>query len=321
MHPDSKQNILIIGAGVIGLSTGITLLQNGYQVTIWAKDLPPHTTSNQAAAVWYPYLCFPREKAIPWSKNTFEYLQNNILHDPTSGCMTRTMTQIFDKPQPEPWWKETIEQPIERPSAAELPEGYVDAYRLQTIVIDTSIYMTYLLTTFTRLGGTITQKEVKDLPETFQANRLVINCTGLGAKELVNDDKLYPVRGQMIKIKATGFDQVIVDDDSHNALTAIIPRTHDIMLAGTAQKNNWSTEIDPKDTAEILRKVTLIAPQLTNIEIISQQVGLRPAREVVRLEAETIANQTIIHNYGHGGAGFTLSWGCAQDVLKLIASL
>lgn len=316
-----KKEILVLGAGVSGLSTGILLIKNGFKVTIWAKDLPPNTTSNKAAAVWYPYFAFPREKIIPWARTTFEYIQKECLNNPKSGCILRTVTEMFDKPQPEPWWKAAFPGEIERPSKNELPEGYVDGYRIQSIVIDTSLYMEYLMETFKNLEGELIQKEVKDIQETLAEFDLVINCTGLGSKELFNDEKIYPVRGQMIKIKSTGFDQVAVDDEGPNNLCLVVPRVNDIMLGGTAQVNNWNTEIDPKDTEDILRKISLIAPNLKNIEIIGQSVGLRPVREPIRLEAEKFGDKIVIHNYGHGGSGFTLSWGCAQEVVNLVNSL
>lgn len=312
---------IVLGAGVSGLSTGVLLLKNGYKVTIWAKDLPPNTTSNKAAAVWYPYLCFPRDKAIPWAKTTFEFLQKEFINEPATGCIFRTMTEMFDKPQPEPWWAEAFPGKIERPKKEELPDGYVDAYRIKSIVIDTGLYMGYLMEMFRSLGGVVIQKEVKDIQDALQDSDIVINCTGLGSKDLFQDNKLFPVRGQMIKIKAAGFDQVVVDDEGINALSVVVPRVNDIMLGGTAQENNWNTEVDPNDTKEILRKVALIAPKLKNIEVISEQVGLRPAREEVRLEAENYGSKIVIHNYGHGGAGFTISWGCAQDVLRIVKSL
>jgi D-amino-acid oxidase len=313
-------DILVLGTGVSGLSTAILLLKEGYSVTIWAKDLPPNTTSNKAAAVWYPYLCFPRDKAIPWARTTFEYIQKEIMPDPKSGCIMRTVTKMFNKPQPDPWWKDALPGEIQRPSKEELPNGYVDAYRINSIVIDTSLYMNYLMETFNDLGGSVIQKKIKDIQEALKQYSLVVNCTGLGSRELFNDDKVFPVRGQMIKIKATGFDQVIVDDDGPNNLCLTVPRVNDIMLGGTAQVNNWNTQIDPDDTKEILRKVRIIAPNLKDIEIISESVGLRPAREAVRLEAQNFGDKTVVHNYGHGGAGFTLSWGCAQEVVEIIES-
>lgn len=316
-----KKEVLVIGAGISGLSTAILLLKEGYIVTIWAKELPPHTTSNKAAAVWYPYLCFPKEKASPWARATFEYIQSEFLLDSESGCMVKVMTKMFDTPQPDPWWQDAFPGTIERPSSDELPEGYVDAYRFQTIVIDTSIHMEYLLKKFTSLGGEIVQKEVTDIQQALKKYSIVVNCTGLGSRKLFDDDKIYPVRGQMIKIKSNGFDEVVVDDDGPHSLAAVIPRLHDSMLAGTAQVNNWNTEVDAKDSEEILKKIHYIAPELKNIEIISESVGLRPAREAVRLETEKFGEKTVVHNYGHGGSGFTLNWGCAHDVVAIIKKL
>lgn len=309
---------MILGAGVSGLTSGIVLLQNGYTVKIWAKDLPPNTTSNKAAAVWYPYLCFPREKAIPWALATFNTLQRECLNKSETGCIIRTMTEFFDTPQPEPWWKDAFPGEVTRPVQSELPEGYVDAYQIESIVIDTSLYMEYLMHTFAELGGIIEQREVTEVSEALAESDLVVNCTGLGSRALFRDEKVFPVRGQMIKVRPTGFNQVVVDDEGPNVLSLVVPRVNDIMLGGTVQVNDWNLEVDPEDSREILRKVKLIAPELGELEIIREQVGLRPVREEVRLEAEDFDGKTVIHNYGHGGAGFTLSWGCAQDVLALV---
>ena len=318
---DSGKEILILGAGVSGLSTGILLLKKGYKAIIWAKDLPPNPTSNKAAALWYPYLCFPRDKAIPWARFTFDYLQKEIMQDSESGCIKRVISEIFDKPQEEPWWKDAFPGEVERPTKEELPNGYIDGYRIETIVFDTSIYMDYLVRMFKNLGGTIVQKVVKDIQEAFSEYDLVVNCTGLGSRELFNDDRLYPVRGQMVKIKSIGLDQIVVDDEGPNTLSLVVPRINDIMIGGTAQKDNWNTEVDPEDTKEILRKISFIAPQIKNVEVISESVGLRPARDSVRLETQSFGDKIVVHNYGHGGAGFTLSWGCAKDVVEIIENL
>ncbi len=313
-----KKEILILGAGVSGLSTGILLLKKGYSVKIWARELSPNTTSDTAAAIWYPYLCSPREKAIPWAKITFKYLLDEILPDSKGGCIRRRFSEIFDSKQPEPWWREAFPDAIDRLGNDQLPEGYIDAYSINTIVIDTSIYMKYLADIFNNLGGTIIQKEVNDINEAFEENNVVINCTGLGSRNLFNDMKVFPVRGQMIKIKKTEIDEIIVDDTAHNNLSLIVPRLNDVMLGGTAQVNDWNLNIDSKDTEEILRKALLLQPKLGEIEIVSESVGLRPARESIRLEPEYFGEKVVIHNYGHGGAGFTLSWGCAADVVLLV---
>ncbi len=311
--------ILILGSGVSGLSCGTVLLKEGFKVTIWAKELPPHTTSDRAAAFWYPYLCSPHDKATVWAGNTLRYLQQFVLGDPENGCATRTVTEVFDHHTENPWWANAVEE-WHRPSREELPPGYVDGYQTQAILMDTTKYMNWLLAQYSTLGGRLQQHEVKDISEAFASYDIVINCTGLGSRELFHDERVFPVRGQVVKIKSNGFDQIITDDEGPNSLAVIIPRINDTVLGGTAQVNDWNLEINPQDTQDILRKAAKLSPLFNHVEIVGESVGLRPDRDEIRLELEKYGTKVIIHNYGHGGSGFTLSWGCAQDVLRILTA-
>lgn len=315
-----QMEILVLGAGISGLSTGILLLKKGYSVTIWAKDLPPNTTSNKAAAYWFPYLANPVDKVTRWSKFTLEYLKKEFVNDPKSGCYLRKGMELFDKKVDDPSWKDAADN-FRRATPDELPNGYTDAYVFDSVLMDTSIYMDYSVEMFKNSGGKIIQKTVENIDEALEKYNIVINCTGLGAKELFNDESVYPVRGQIVKVKSNGFNQVIADDEEHNGLCYIIPRVNDIVLGGTHQENDWNLEVDPKDTVDILRKAGNIIPQFKNVEILNITVGLRPARPEIRLETEKFGDKTVIHNYGHGGSGFTLSWGCAQEVATILSSL
>ncbi len=313
-----NKHILILGAGVSGLSTGILLLKDGFDVTIWAKDFPPNTTSNKAGAFWYPYLCDPKDKATKWARATLRYLsESGILADPSSGCVKKTMTELLDKTGDEPWWKNAVDS-YRRPSQEELPQGYVDGYQIDEPLMDTSIYMGYILDMYEQLGGVLIEKQVQNIQEALENNPLVVNCTGLGSRDLFNDRRLYPVRGQTVRIKSKGFNQIVFDDIGPNSVAIIVPRTHDTMLGTTVQANRWDTEVDPQDTKDILRRCANLNPVFEHVEVIGESVGLRPARDEVRLEVENFAGKTVIHNYGHGGSGFTLSWGCALDVVELV---
>ena len=258
-----KKEVLVLGTGVSGLSSGILLLKNGYEVTIWAKDLPPNTTSNKAGAFWYPYLSNPQDKVTKWAKFTLEYLKKEFLNDPKTGCIMRTATEIFDTKVDEPGWKGAAE--YRRPTENELPKGYIDGYQVEAVMMDTSYYMDYLVNIFKNLGGIIIQKTVSNIDEAFAEYNNVVNCTSIGSKELFNDSSLYPVRGQIVKVKPNGFNQVIADDAAHNNLAYIIPRINDIILGGTAQVNDWNLEVNPEDTKEILRKAAEIAPEFKKV--------------------------------------------------------
>jgi D-amino-acid oxidase len=316
----ANKSVLVLGAGVSGLSVGILLLKNGYTVQIWAKDLPPNTTSNVAAAFWYPYLCNPQDKATRWSRYTLQYLEDYVIADPESGCITRVITEIFDHKAMDPWWADAVDS-WRRPKIDELPKGYVDGFQVEATVMDSSRYMNWLVEQYKQLGGILEQHEIQDINEAFAKSKVVVNCTGLGSRTLFNDTELYPIRGQVVKIKSNGFKTVIADDEGPNKMAIIVPRVDDIVLGGTIQENDWNLHEDPKDTEDILNKAKALSPLFNHVEITGVTVGLRPARAEVRLEAEQIDEKTVIHNYGHGGAGYTLSWGCANDVVKLVSDL
>lgn len=307
------ETILVLGAGVSGLSTGIRLLQAGHQVTIWAKDLPPNTTSNQAAALWFPYLCKPRERVDPWAKFSLGFFRQHLVPDPASGCAPITVRDLYDHPVETPWWAGAVDG-YRRVAKSDLPAGYVDGFEIESVVIDTSVYMDYLVAWFQRLGGKIVQREVVDIGEALDASHVVVNCTGLGSRSLFGDESVYPVRGQTVKVRPNGYKIGLLDDEGPNALAYIIPRGRDIVLGGTAQENDWDLGVRPADREEILQKAAALYPAFANVEIVSEGVGLRPVRPTMRLEAERIGGGTVVHNYGHGGAGFTLSWGCAEEV-------
>ena len=104
-----NKSVLVIGAGVSGLSSAMLLRDAGYNVTIWAKDLTPDTTSNVAAAIWFPFLCNPRDKAITWGKNTYQYLEKHVMPDDASGTFYITWMEYLKEKSPDPWWRPAVE--------------------------------------------------------------------------------------------------------------------------------------------------------------------------------------------------------------------
>lgn len=313
-----KRSLIVLGSGVSGLSCGILLLREGYDVTIWAKDFPPNTTSNKAAAVWYPFVVKPPDKATRWARDSITFFHKEILGKAESGTKRMKVIEVFEHAVTDPWWKDGVAS-FRRVTRDECPEGYIDGYAIDGWVMDTDTYMDYLIAWYKQLGGKMIQKDVKDIKEVFSASSLVVNCTGLGSRDLFHDETIYPCRGQIVKVKLNEYDHSLFEEEGRNSLAYIIPRLHDIVLGGTVQDNNWSLEPDPKDTADILRKCTAIAPIFSSAEPLEIKVGLRPARPTLRLETEKYDDRRfVIHNYGHGGSGLTIGWGCAQDVVELV---
>ena len=313
-----KLKVLIVGCGVSGLSCGIRLLERNFSVTIVAYDLPPNTTSNAAGAIWFPYKAYPEDRVLGWGRFSFnEYLKLKEIRG--TGVSFIELILPFESKTIDPEWKYIVHN-FHSISSKELPQGYSDGYSVEVPIIETPIYMHYLMNRFTDLGGEIqkTDKEISDLSELYPENKLIVNCSGLGARKVCGDKFLYPIRGQVIRTSNPGIKHSIIIEDGPLALSYIMPHSKDCILGGTAEENEWSLEINPNTAKEIISKCKELEPSLRNADILEHKVGLRPGRKEVRLELERVSDKcAVIHNYGHGGAGFTLSWGCAEEVTEL----
>ena len=314
----SEKSVTVIGCGVSGLTCGIRFLEEGYNVRIVASSLPPDTTSNVAAAYWYPYKVSPQDKVLGWASYSYKkFLELSAL--PETGVTIFEFLKIFDHVVEEPFWKEAVRS-FRNARPDELPEGYVSGFVAELPLIETPVYMRYLVNRFRESGGTIEElgKDLSEISEVSGESGLIVNCSGLGSRELCNDEKSFPIRGQLVRTTNPGLSKGLNDEIGPLAVSYIVPRSSDCILGGTAEENNWSLDLDPNTSEEILRKCSILQPRLSDAEVLEYKVGLRPGRTEVRLEHQDVPGVGhVIHNYGHGGAGFTLSWGCAEEVLEL----
>jgi len=306
-------HVIVIGCGVAGLSCARLLQDAGHRVRIWAREQPPNTTSNIAAAFWYPYRVYPEDRVARWARDSFTAFAGI----PTSaGVLTRTALELLQaKPIGEPW---SAALPGARAALpGELPPGYAYGQFFGSYVIETPRYLPWLRDQFLARGGVIEAQQVRDLDEAARSADAVFHCSGLGARELVRDRTMRAVRGQLVRVNNPGIDRVTVDEQSAS-ITYIVPRSHDVILGGTSDEGDEQLTPDERTTAEIVARCVAIEPRLRDATILGVQVGLRPCRPQVRVERELLAGTPVIHNYGHGGAGITLSWGCAMEALRLL---
>ncbi len=309
---------IVIGCGVSGLSTGIRLVEAGWQVEIWARELPPHTTSNIAAAIWYPYKALPQDRVLAWGERTLEVFYD-LAKDSESGIVIAESIEVFHGNVPEPWWRGAVRDfRFARPD--ELPAGFDSGYIFETAIIETGIYLSYLMKRFEEIGGKVVLREIKRLDDALSVASVVVNCAGLGTLSFMPDKELFPVRGQIMRIEKPELGRALLDDeeDEHDVLAYIVPRSNDCVLGGTAQAGNWSLDLDEATSQRIKERCARLLPGVQNARVLEQLVGLRPGRTSVRLEVESVAGGTVAHNYGHSGAGITLSWGCAEEVVRLL---
>lgn len=303
----------VVGCGIIGLTGAIRLLEAGHDVTIYARDLPPRTTSDAAAAIWYVYAVQPLERAIGWARKSLD-VYKAMAQDPASGVTTITMRDMHVEPPKDLWWREFFPEAKTMPP----PAGYAEAYLLDVPRIEPSIHLPYLMARVKVLGGRIERRELAALDELYNDHALILHSSGVWARDLADDVEVYPIRGQVVVVEAPQVTQGYLDE--HNAAhpTYILPRSRDCVLGGTAWVEHWDTQPDGITTEQIVARCAAVEPSLRDAPVVSVNVGLRPGRRAVRLEREQVTPTcTVIHNYGHGGAGFTLAWGCADEAAAL----
>jgi D-amino-acid oxidase len=303
----------VVGCGVIGLTTAICLQEASMDVRIVAARLPHDTTSSVAAAIWYPYKAYPEESVLSWGSRTFEVFEE-LSDTPESGVLMREGVEIWRDRVPDPWWAGAVPH-VRRCEEDELPPGYRDGHTFVAPVVEMPIYLTYLMDRFSAAGGSVEQRTLSSLDEV--AAGVVVNCVGLGARDLVDDTSMEPIRGQIVRVSNPGLTRFILDEENPEGVTYIVPRSDDCILGGTADEGEWGLEPDPETAAAILRRCTRLEPRLRGAEVLEHKVGLRPGRPEIRLEREDGATPRI-HDYGHGGSGITLSWGCAEETLRLV---
>lgn len=307
--------IIVVGCGVAGLSCAVLLAEAGHRVEIWTKTRPPLTTSNVAAAFWYPYQAFPRERVVQWARLSHRRFRA-LAQDPQTGVRLRRLVDLYRKPQPSPWWAELVGGHEVVP-AAELPPGFATGFAFESPVIDTRHYLPYLIERLHAAGGRIVDRHLQDLGEALAVAPTVVCCAGLGARELAHDGEMYPIRGQLVHVDNPGIDRIVLDEYSDDGLAYVVPRGDHCVLGGTADPHCDDRSTHPDETVGIRERCARLDPRLRDARVRAEVVGLRPGRPTIRLDAERRGAGTIIYNYGHGGAGVTLSWGCATEAVAL----
>ena len=320
MHNNSRQ-IAIVGCGVSGLTCGLSLLENGFNVKILARELPPKTTSDVAGAFWYPHGIETGEKVRTWSKISLEKFQA-LAEIPGSGISMTTLHEFFDRQVPDSHWADFAPD-FKAIVSGKTVTPWKFGYKYTSAKIDAPMYMKYLKQQFLGLGGIIQQENVKSLGELTHRYSIVVNCSGVGAKELAHDDRVFPIRGQVLLVrKPTDLPSDIFYVSDPSSYCYIIPHKNHCILGSTKEENNWSLKPDEKATQLIIERCAKLNPVFANPEILESKVGLRPGRYSVRLELEKISQKSaIIHNYGHGSIGHTIAWGCAKEVVKLVREI
>lgn len=320
--------VAVVGAGIIGLTTAVKAAETlpGVKITVLADKFTPNTTGDVAAGFFNPYIIkgVPHAKVRDWCIQTFdfylEHLRGNSAGD-LGLCLVPAYlleTEWIPRPQYADaflHYRDLTEKEL---------QAFPSKYRYGTFVVSMTIeckkFLPYLTERFRKKGGRILNYKVQNLEELATDYDIVVNCAGVGASDITADSILKPIRGQTIRVHAPWIKHVVIGGEDYH----VIPNIDDVMLGGTKEVGNRSLIPDPKTKEKIWRGCLELIPSLKNAKVVGEYVGLRPGRDPVRIDKEerTIPGSDkwlpIIHNYGHGGSGITLCWGCANDTVELL---
>jgi len=306
-------DVAVVGSGVVGLTCAVLLAEAGRRVEVVADRWPPDTVSAVAGGLWFPYRAAPPGPVLRWGAASLARFAA-LAAEPGNGVHWREGVVVHRDDDPDLGWTAAVRG--HRPAtAAELPPGAVSGVVCSVPVVDMPTYLRWLFQRCERAGVRFrgaTVRRVADLPQ-----ETVVVAAGLRSGELTGDRALLPVRGQVVRLANPGLTRWVVDDDNPDGMAYVIPRGDDVVCGGTADEGETDLAVDAEVERAVLDRVTRLVPRLRGAPVLSRAVGLRPVRPAVRVDRVALDGRAVISCYGHGGAGVTLSWGCAEDVVGL----
>ncbi|MEO3974669.1 FAD-dependent oxidoreductase [Streptomyces sp. CAU 1734] len=313
-------DVIVVGSGVSGLTTAVVLAERGLRVRVRTREAAELTTSSVAGALWWPYRIEPKELVGEWTVRSLRVYEE-LARRPEATGVRLVAGVLADTRFAElgPWAAEVAGLRAARPG--ELPAGHTEGVRARVPLVDMPVHLAWLRQRLEAAGGVVETRPVASLDAAAAEARVVVNCSGIGARELVPDPSVGPVRGQLVLVENPGIEEWLVLADGASARTTyLLPQPGRLVLGGTAEEGDGRREPDPVTAAGIVERCARIYPAIADARVLGHRVGLRPARAGgVRIEAERLpGGGLVVHNYGHGGAGVTVAWGCARAAAALV---
>jgi D-amino-acid oxidase len=310
-------DVVVVGAGVSGLTCAVALLEAGADVRVLTAGAPAGTVSAVAGAMVGPVFGSGDERSLAWERHSDGRFRE-LAEDPATGVRI-VAGRLLSAPEIGPGlptWVAAVPGFGGELGVDRLPEGFSGGFAVDLPFADMPVYLAWLVRRVQRLGGSVVQHMVTDLDH-VDAD-CVVNCAGLGAAALAGDDTLTPVWGQHVIVAAPSVTEFAMEGGAARDYISVVPHRRGVLLGGVRRPGRNDLTPDQIIADETVARAAVAMPAVADAAVLGIEVGLRPGRPGgVRLEAEPVGSTTVVHNYGHDGSGVFWSWGCAADVVAL----
>ncbi|GGV06283.1 amino acid oxidase [Streptomyces litmocidini] len=309
----------MVGGGVVGLATATRLAERGLRVLIRSRDAVTRTTSAVAGALWWPYRIEPAAEAGTWALASLRVYEEMAADPERSGVRRVSGVHAGVALGGLGPWAEEVGG-LRQLEPDEVPGPYRTGLGARLPLIDMPVHLAFLRSRFEAMGGVFEERGVTGFEEAAALAPVVVDCAGLAARELVPDPGMRPVRGQLVLVENPGIEEwFTAADESAGETTYYFPHPDRLVLGGTAEEGDERLAPDPATAAAIVARCARVRPEIAEARVLGHRVGLRPARVGgVRIEAVPLpGGGRLVHHYGHGGAGVTVAWGCAERAAEL----
>ncbi|KAI2629351.1 FAD dependent oxidoreductase [Xylaria nigripes] len=350
-------NIVVVGAGVSGLTCAYLLSkETGNVITVIAKHMPGDYDIEYASPIaGANVLPMSTQPNSSHERRTWTELKRLAVEVPEAGIhlqksrfyrRTKDIERIrkggynFDGLFLEKPWFRSLFDDFRELFEEELPRGMASGCEFTSVCINVMLYLPWLVGQCRKNGVVLRRGRLHHITEASRMSHtggkvdVVINATGVMASRLggVMDQSVVPIRGQVVVVRNEAPYMIAVSgtDDADDEVCYVMTRASGggTVLGGTYSKGQWDSQPDPNQAMRIMNRIVALMPEITNdqgvkgFDIIRHAVGLRPHRNGgVRIEKEKIGETWIVHNYGHSGWGYQGSYGCGEDVVRLVGEI
>jgi D-amino-acid oxidase len=310
-------DVVVVGAGVSGLTCAVVLLEAGADVRVLTAGGPAGTVSAVAGAMVGPVFGSGDERSLAWERHADGRFRE-LAEDPATGVriVSGLLLSAPELGPGLPAWAAQVPGFGGGLGDDRLPEGFSDGFAVDLPFADMPVYLAWLVRRVQQLGGSVEQQMVTDLDQV--GADCVVNCAGLGAAALAGDDTLTPVWGQHVIVRASSVTEFVMEGGAARDYISVVPHRRGVLLGGVRRPGRNDLTPDQAIADETVARAAVAMPAVADAPVLGIEVGLRPGRpDGVRLQAEQVGSTTVVHNYGHDGSGVFWSWGCAADAVAL----